>query len=466
TTARGKQNARSLVGRTRIGDVRTAWDWFTRNISFTNLDLHGNVGWKPVELITLAVLWGWSARRKLTGAFVEAAGVAKELFGSVAVTSYQGLMGALRSYPQLLNQLTAQAQRLMHQAGSPHWRIGKWLALAVDGTRVSTPRTLSNEQVFGIKNYGSGGMARSRAKWKNKKRRSKKLSAPIRPQIWLTLWWHMGLKMPWCWKSGPSTASEREHTQQLLQSQNLPEFTLFCGDAGFTGYDFWKAILDAGHSFLIRVGGNVRVLRKLGVARQRHGLVYFWPDKVRQKRQPPLTLRLLEFHGARSKVYLVTNVLSQRELSLREAGRLYRLRWGIELQFRTLKQTFGRGKLRSRTAPHALIELDWSLMSLWLAQLYAVKAQLPFKIPPANSSAALALEIIQEALHNCNQTVLPCDSLRHRLSQAVKDDYRRTSDKRARYRPHYKDGPTTKKPIVVPASEYQRRAFRELQLAA
>jgi hypothetical protein len=63
--------------------------------------------------------------------------------------------------------------------------------------------------------------------------------------MWLTLIWHMGLKMPWCWKAGPSTSSERNHLLELLPTANFPAQTLFCADAGFVGYEFWKAILDA-----------------------------------------------------------------------------------------------------------------------------------------------------------------------------------------------------------------------------
>ena len=79
----------------------------------------------------------------------------------------------------------------------------------------------------------------------------------MRPQVWLTLIWHMGLRMPWSWKSGPSTASERDHFGQMLREQQFPENTLFCGDAGFTGYDLWKAAIDREHEILIRVGANV-----------------------------------------------------------------------------------------------------------------------------------------------------------------------------------------------------------------
>ena len=54
-------------------------------------------------------------------------------------------------------------------------------------------------------------------------------------------------------RTGPSTASERGHLLELLKQAVFPIKTLFCGDAGFIGYLFWRGILDQGHSFLIRV---------------------------------------------------------------------------------------------------------------------------------------------------------------------------------------------------------------------
>ena len=140
--------------------------------------------------------------------------------------------------------------------------------MAVDGSRLTTPRTESNERAFAIKNYGHGKKAQRRCKWKNKRCRSKPISEPVKPQIWLTLIWHMGLKLPWCWRTGPSTASERGHLLELLKQAVFPIKTLFCGDAGFIGYLFWRGILDQGHSFLIRVGANVHLLKNLGTARR------------------------------------------------------------------------------------------------------------------------------------------------------------------------------------------------------
>jgi DDE family transposase len=472
--ARKRQHGRSrckrrgaAVKQTQVGLLRGALDWFLKECSFTDLSVHGNVGWKAIHLVALGVLWSWSDQATLTGAFEHARQLANEMFDLVPVTSYQGLTGAMRTYTeQLLPLLWTHLHGLMEKAGGEHWRIGRWLALAVDGSRVTTPRTEKNERAFSIQNYGHGRKAQRRCKWKNKKRRSKPISEPVKPQIWLTLVWHMGLKLPWCWRTGPSTASERGHLMDMLETVDFPKDTLFCGDAGFIGYDFWKNILDRGHSFLIRVGANVHLLKNLGSARERAGLVYLWPDKVARKKQSPLVLRLLTFQGPRGKVYLVTNVLAQRELSGRQAGQLYRLRWGVELQFRTLKQTFRRSKLRSRTPENAVVELHWSLVGLSLVQLFAVKEQLQVDSPPAQSSVALALSAIQDAMRNWSREIADPTALARRLRAATKDNYRRTRSKQARYRPDSKDKPSATQPIILQATPRQRQHYRAMNIAA
>ena len=159
----------------------------------------------------------------------------------------------------------------------------------------------------------------------------------------------MGLQMPWSWKTGPSYAAEREHFREMLQEQKFPKHTLFCADAGFVGYELWKALSDRGHAFLIRVGANVTLLRHVGYIRERAGIVCYWPDAAARQGQPPLLLRHLHLRIGQRRMHLVTNVLDEKALTDAEAIRLYQLRWGIELQFRTMKQTFGRRKLRSRT---------------------------------------------------------------------------------------------------------------------
>jgi hypothetical protein len=459
--SRGKRG--SVMWPTDVDLLRRSLSWVLDERIFSQFSLHGNTSWIASHLVALAVFWVWSDKSTLTGAFTQAAELSRGMLGTVAVTTYQGLMNALVNWTgKLLPLIWEQLHRFIEMVGRTYWRIGRWVPLAVDGTRVTTPRTKSNEAAFSAKNYGKGKMARSRKRWKNPKARSKKLSVPVKPQIWLTLLWHMGLKVPWSWTSGPSNASERSHFAELLDMTSFPENTLFCGDAGFVGYDLWRAILAHGHNFLIRVGGNVRLLRGLGSVRRRGDFLFLWTNEAVRKQEPPLAVRLLKFQGPRGSIYLVTNVMSEKALSRREASQLYRLRWGVELQFRSYKQTFHRGKLRSRTADHAMVELDWSLLGLGMIQLYAVKEQIRVGSPPERSSVSLAVSIIQEAMRSWRSDVWSPSEWHDRLRSAIKDDYQRKGSKQARYRPHYKDAPRVTQPKIIHATKRQQEVYKAI----
>lgn len=167
---------------------------------FENFEKHGNSTWSPSALVILAILTAWMPCPQLTQAFGKASNLSTKLFGILAIQTYQGMMRALViNGSSLLLVMWHRIHHLMETVSPTHFRIEGWLPLAVDGTPFTTPRTKSNETAFAAKNYGSSLFDRSRKKWKNKSRRSKKLT-PIKPQIWLTLIWHMGMKLPWCWK--------------------------------------------------------------------------------------------------------------------------------------------------------------------------------------------------------------------------------------------------------------------------
>lgn len=447
--------------------LRRAIEWVIDEKTFADMRRHGNTSWQSSHLVLLAVLTAWSDAQQMTAAFETAAKLSMNLFGVLAVHTFQGMMRALVTYgPQLIPRMWNRLQTLMQQVSPEHYRIGKFLPLAVDGSRFTTPRTQSNEAAFAAKNFGKGKDARARVNWKNKRKRTKKLCAPVKPQIWLTLIWHMGLKSAWCWKTGPSTSSERHHFMDLLATQTFPENTLFCADAGFIGYELWSTILQQRHSFLIRVGGNVQLLKNLGQVRTRDGVVCLWPHAAMKRKQPPLILRLIEVRNLRGSMFLVTNVLSERDLSTGALKRLYPLRWGIELQFRTVKQTFGRGKLRSRTADHAIAELQWSLIALTMIQLLAIREQVRVEIPPERTSVAQAISAIRHAIDSWNEPVLLHESLTILLRSATKDSYQRLKPKTARYRPNYKDKPSAKMPIITNATRAQRTAYQALGNAA
>ena len=74
-------------------------------------------------------------------------------------------------------------------------------------------------------------------------------------------------------------------------AKNLPDDALLVADAGFIGYEFWKSLIEENVKFLVRVGGNVRLLTELGYAKECKGTVYLWPDYVASQSLPPLGFR-------------------------------------------------------------------------------------------------------------------------------------------------------------------------------
>lgn len=458
-TTPSSPSSSSLLAGSLPEQLHRAVKWLLDSPSWGAFQPHGNTAWSFSGLLLIALFWVWSDVGTLTGAFTHARDLAQTLLGKIALTSYTGFVAALDTWTAvLMPQLWVALHERMESVAELHWRIDGWLALAFDGTRTSAPRTKANEKGLCPRRYGHGKRAKSRAKWKNKRRRSKRLSQPVRPQAWLTLLWHMGLRMPWAWRCGPSNASERQHAKELLETQKFPEKTLFCGDAGFVGYDLWQAMAQRGHHFLIRVGQNVRLLRGLGHVKQRSpDIVHFWPRRVASQNQPPMVLRLLKFHVGKCEMYVVTNVLSERELSAAQAVRLYRARWGVEVQFRTLKQTFGRSRLHSRTPMRAIRELEWSLIGLWLIQLLTASEQIPAGIAPERTSVSVALQVFRDAMGRSRPM-----GLKRSLREATTDEYQRTRPKGSRYRKKYKDRPSAKSPRVVQATAEQRRKCQQL----
>ena len=474
-TKRSKKNA--SVPKTNGDDLRRALDWVVNDKMFADLPLHGNVGWTAASLVRLAVFWVWSSESSLVAAADDGIACVTRVFGDAAVGSYQALTNALHRYSnQLLPILWTRMQSLMRECDEGSLRIGLWLVLAVDGSRLKVPRTLKNEQRFCKPRQKT--KARKKSKRPKRGHNSKRTKSPTRqrtrknprpegPLMWLTMIWHVSQRLPWCWKIGPAYASERHHVLEMLEEHKFPENTLFCADGGYVGYDFWRAIHDLGHHFLVRVGGNVRLLKSLGYVRERNGIVYCWPSKAMRKKQLPLVLRLLHFKDARNRdVYLVTNVLREDLLSRRRAGEIYRLRWGIEIQIRSLKQTFGRAKLRSRTPDRAAVELEWSLIGLCMIQLLARKEQVKARDPDRLTSIAAVLRIVRHMMKRDAAVPKSTERFSKKLAQAVVDEYQRKNPKSSRDYPRQKKQKTISKPIILVASKEQKKRLKQNQSQA
>lgn len=326
---------------------------------------------------------------------------------------------------------------------------------------MEVPRTKSHEAVNGLaRNKKGRKLKRNRRKKPRTAAHTKKANTPA---MWLTLLWHVASGLPWAWRTGPTGSSEREHWLQMLDE--LPLAALIAADAGFVGYEVLRTVIDSGRHVLVRVGSNVRLLKKLGWAKESGGTVYLWPDRAAQKNEPPLVLRLVVAVGGKHPVYLVTNV-SQSRLSDAQVIKVYRRRWGIELFFRHLKQTFQRRKLRSMSADNARVELEWSLVGLWCLALYAQVELVKQGLDPQELSMAGALRAFRRTLRDYLHPVERKRSLAMLLRRAVRDRYPR-KDKTSRDYPRKKQpDPPPGEPEIKPATSAQIRRARELRTAA
>ena len=348
----------------------------------------------------------------------------------------------------VLDTLCGHWRHCVRQVAGGFWKVDGWLLFGVDGSKFDCPRTQANEEGLGVSGKNKSG-----------------------PQQLLTCLFHVASGMLWGWKrDGVQGAGERSQLKDMLHL--LPPEAMLLADAGFTGYELLKALIDRGNSFLIRVGSNVTLIRELGFAVVERGeTVYLWPlDKQgRNKRSmprtlakvmPPLVLRLIELKDARGKkIFLLTNVLQPRRLSDRMAAKMYRLRWGIEVMWRGLKQTMGHHKLLSRTPDRAGAELDWAMAGLWMLQLLGGSRMVRAKQPPASHSPAKTLRTVRGALTGRRRRR---QSLQRELGLAVKDTYRRTGSKRARNYPEKRPQRPPGTPEARMATAIEKRLIQRI----
>jgi hypothetical protein len=449
-------------------ELSKALEWLLADIHWTSIRLRRDCGWTARGLVAAALLWAWSGEATLLERWEHALQAVQSLWRRAAprTASYQAFLKLLVRWTDPLRaELVSALQQRMEREFPQQFRLAGFVVLAADGTKIELPRTRSHEAHFApakarrrrANRSQRGRRARSRTAQQQRARQKKADS----PQLALTALLHVGLRLPWNWRRGASDASER--TQLLDMLNDLPPDALLTADCGFVGYEFWQALLASGREFVIRAGGNVRLLQQLGVVRESAGTIYLWPDKAARRGQPPLVLRLVVVQGARHPWYLVTSVHNPRRLSDRQVAEIYRRRWGIELFFRHFKQTFGRRKLRSHKAEHAVCELEWSLLGLWTMLLYAQKHSSCACAEPVRLSVAQVLRAFRQALQ-FRDLLTASASLGDLLLGAVLDRYERR-DKRSRGYPRKKYETPAKPPHITTATIQQRERVKQLASA-
>lgn len=400
--------------------------------------------WTPRKVFWMSVVMSWQPQAPLGEQFEFARAVLKQAFPRW--TFPKSLSRFLDVRACLLPKMRDPIERQMRDVAAlrlDDCRVCGWLLMGVDGSRFEAPRTAANEKALGCAGKES-----------------------TTPQVFQTTILHLGTGLPWDFRTGPGIASERRHLDDMLAS--LPPRSLLTADAGFISFDLCRWLCEHSFTFLLRVGGNVKLLSELGYAVEVEGqTVYLWPQKRRHL--PPIVLRLIVLRPeGRKPIYLVTNVLDETRMSDADAAKIYAHRWELELHYRTTKKTFDRDHLQSRTPHKALTEQQWNMYGAWLLQLLCAQALWAAKKPSANWSAALARRAVRRQLLGVlnNERLTPQQSLRQRLSRAQRDAYHRAGPKETRHWPRKKEEQPPKPPIIQPATPAQRKKAQQLTAAS
>lgn len=372
--------------------------------------------WSDRMLVMAALLMGLNRRSTLRDSFAHIHALITAMYPSRkrAGDSYSGFIKRLAEHSlRLLTIVGDRFRQMVRRHAGDQWLIEGWCAFAVDGTKVEAPRSDENLEAFGTANKEHAA-----------------------PQLLLVALIHMGTQVLWNFVRDVAAGSEREMLRKMLPS--LPPQSLLLGDAGFTGFAFMHELNDKGVPFVVRAGSNVKLLKKLGFSvHECADTVYVWP-KGQQRHRPPLTLRQLMLKDGKGKtICLLTSVLDKKKLSDKAMIELYRRRWGVELWFRTMKQTMEHAKLKSRRPQQARAELDWCIAAQWLMQLIQLTVQ---REHPSKSNQPLSEAEVLRVLHRVFDNVLPKRNgrevdLMRLLAKMVRDTYQRKGPKQKRHNP-------------------------------
>jgi hypothetical protein len=341
-----------------------------------------------------------------------------------------------------LRAVAAGLRRSLAARLADRWFYDGFVPIGCDGSRVECPRTAELERRLG--QAGKDGSA---------------------PMVWVTALVHLRLGLPWAWRLGRGTASERSHLLELLPL--LPAAALVVADAGYFGYDLCRRLAAARVHFLLRMSSNVTLYtaQRVRLEQFREGWVYYWPGQKQRPQDEPLLLRLIRVRARkrRNDVWLLTNVLSAGRLPAAVAGRFYRWRWESEGQFRAYKRTLGKVKLVSRTLRLVHREAEGSLLALqlMLAQGAVAMPKVAGSAEAPVCSPRQVLLLIRQELQGPGRRR---QSFGRRLQRASRQRRRRTSAKAVRDWPRRKPHKPPGRPkILTLTADQKARIQRQMR---
>lgn len=447
-TGRSPRRARSLPACLRQFLTPAVWRQAHRSLRKPRRETRWN--FHHLTLVVLAMTWaaGDSAPER----FEMARGIVAicRPKRARAGRSVQGFQKALARLPMrpLVALAAAVRGRFLALMGDALIHDG-FIPLGCDGSRLECPR--NDELLARMGRAGKAGAA---------------------PSLWVTALVHLGTGVPWSWRLGRGDASERDHLRRRLAT--LPERALVVADAGYHGYDLAAAMLGAEASFLIRMSSSVRLFvdRPVDPERFDHGPVTYWPLEARQKRSPPLRLRLIRVRPRRKAkngkrrvdVWLLTNVLDPRRLSVEQAGRFYRRRWENEGLFRTYKRTLAKVHLTGRSVRAVHREAFGSLLACQLLLAQGAWALEPSRATTETAgvcSARQAVLAIRRELA-AQRAVDSRSTFLERLARCRRDRRPRASDKQKRGWPERTPHKPPRPPKLLTMNDKEKALYARL----
>lgn len=403
--------------------------------------------WSTQPLVLMLLLMTWSCGDSQPERFEIAKGFCIVLLPKRRRPgrTVQGFQKALAKLPmRVLRVFAVSLRQMLALQLASRWFDDGFIPIGCDGSRVECPRTVELEQRLG--QAGKQGSA---------------------PTIWVTALVHLRLGLPWAWRLGKGTASERSHLLQMLSV--LPAAALLVTDAGYFGFQLATQLVERKIFFLLRMSSNVTLYttETVAMANYQEGLVYYFPGK-KEKQEKPLRLRLIRIRAKKKKqdVWLLTNVLEPARLSAATAAQFYRWRWENEGQFRAYKRTLAKVKMVSRCVRLVHREAEGSLLALqlMLAQgVLAMRPMVPGERAPVCSPRKVLLAIRQEMYGLLRRGHA---KFYERLTQATRERRDRTSAKATRVWPRRKPHKAPKPPTLLKLTAQQSALISRLEKQA
>jgi hypothetical protein len=166
-------------------------------------------------------------------------------------------------------------------------------------------------------------------------------------------------------------------------AQKLPLDTnrIYVFDKGYCDYNWWKAIVDKGSTFVTRLKKNAayRVVKSYEIANEDKGFIlkdqiitlsnrHSHVKKVNELSGIPLRLIQIQHPSGKEKPFLIiTNSLNSSAQCI--AG-WYKERWSIELLFKWLKQNLKIKRFMGESRNAIMIQIFVALISYVLLKLY------------------------------------------------------------------------------------------------